>query len=409
MSFIASYRRVLSVPGAAAFSLAGLVARMALPMTSLGIVLFLQATSGEYAVGGAVSAVGTIAGAFVTVLQGRLIDRVGQSRVLPFCACVYGASMVLLVISQLGGWGIGFAYAFAALAGASAPSVGSAVRARWSHLLDDPRALNTAFALESVNDEIVFLLGPLICTFLATSWHSWSGVICAAVLSVVGTAFFVAQRGTEPPPRPRSAEDARPPLPWRVMVPLMLGCFALGVLFGSCEVTTVAFSAEHGHRGLAGIPLALWAFGSMIAGLVTGAMHHRSSLATRIQVAALFLTATTVPLLFVGTLPLLCLVLTLASIAISPTIVATLSLAEQILPAGRLTEGMALLFTGMIAGEAPASALSGWLVDRHGASTAYAVMVGAAALAAVVAFLLPRRPAHPIATDLGVDATGAPA
>ena len=43
------YRRVLSVPGGAAFSAAGFVARLPISMQTLGTVLLVAATSGSYA------------------------------------------------------------------------------------------------------------------------------------------------------------------------------------------------------------------------------------------------------------------------------------------------------------------------------------------------------------------------
>ncbi len=88
------------------------------------------------------------------------------------------------------------------LAGSSMPSLGSMVRARWSALLPDPAALQSAFALESVVDEMVFVIGPALVTVLATALPP-AGVLLCMVLAVTGTLFFAAQRQTEPPVRPR--------------------------------------------------------------------------------------------------------------------------------------------------------------------------------------------------------------
>jgi predicted MFS family arabinose efflux permease len=92
----------------------------------------------------------------------------------------------------------------------------------------------------------------------------------------------------------------------------------------------------------------------------------------------------------VGTLPLLCVFMTLAGLAISPTVVAAISLTEEVIPASRLTEGIAIMFTAMTIGEAPAAALAGIIIDRSGASPAYFVLFGATVVAAALSFLLPR-------------------
>ena len=68
---------------------------------------------------------------------------------------------------------------------------------------------------------------------------------------VGGTLFLSAQRATEPPGHPRAAvvDGSRGPrMPWRTVLPLAVVALALGSLFGSAEVTTVAFAEEHGAR-----------------------------------------------------------------------------------------------------------------------------------------------------------------
>ena len=52
------YRRVLAVPGALAFSLTGLVARLPISMVSLGIVILVSTRSGSYRLAGGVAAGG---------------------------------------------------------------------------------------------------------------------------------------------------------------------------------------------------------------------------------------------------------------------------------------------------------------------------------------------------------------
>ena len=76
-------------------------------------------------------------------------------------------------------------------------------------------------------------------------------------------------------------------------------------------------------------------------------------------------------------------------LAIAPTLIATTSLIEQVTPPARLTEGIALIQTGLVAGVAPGAALAGLVVDHAGPSPAYLVPLGAAVLAAVAARTLP--------------------
>src|SRR5262249_1272586 len=131
-------------------------------------------------------------------------DRLGQRRVLLLQTAVFtisgggfvtraelrGPFLVLLLTGLL--------------AGGPLPSIGTMVRTRWSKLVDgDAQRLHTAFALESVNDEFIFVIGPALVTLLATQLFPASGIGTAALLCIVGTLLFAVQRRTEPTPRPK--------------------------------------------------------------------------------------------------------------------------------------------------------------------------------------------------------------
>jgi MFS family permease len=391
MPMLTSYRRVLAVPGALRFSLTGLVARLPISMVGLGIVLLVSAERDSYGVAGAVAAAYMVANAILAILQGQLVDRLGQGRVLTYASVAFGVTMVLLIWSVQGDWPIVTSYVFAALAGASLPQIGSCVRARWSYVLSSPANVQTAYALEAVFDETVFILGPIIVTVLATAVHPIAGLGTAIVAGVAGSLAFAAQKGTEPPAHPhRSSDGARPALPWRTVLPLATVCCALGVLFGAAEVTTVAFAEEQGHRAYSGGLLALWALGSLLSGVVTGVVRWRRGPTIRVKWGAFAMACAMTPLFFVGSVPLMGVTLLVAGVAIAPTMVATLSLTERSIPSARLTEGMAIMQTGLVAGVAPGATVSGFVVDHHGASAAYLVSVGAGLVAAVAAQMLPR-------------------
>ncbi|MEQ6902045.1 MFS transporter [Nocardioides sp. YIM 152588] len=382
--------RAIFTRASAAFSLTGLVARLPISMVGLGIVLLAEDVSGSYAFAGSVSAVALIANAALAIPQGRLIDRFGQGRVLSLVITLWGVALAATMWSLQAGWPHPVTYLIAAVAGASLPSVGTCVRARWSHTLaDQPSRLHTAFSFEAVADETTFLVGPIAVTLLATSVHPAAGLVAALVAGTLGTYAFSAQRGTEPPPHPRRAGDARrPPMPWRAIAPLTLASIALGVVFGAAEVTTVAFADEQGRQGLAGVLLALWALGSLLSGLASGAISWRSSTLTRLRFGALALACSMAPLVVAPNLGTMAVLLMISGLAVSPTLIATMSLAEQVLPTSRMTEGMAFLQTGLAAGVAPGAALAGIVIDGAGASPAYLICVGGGTAALLAALLL---------------------
>jgi MFS family permease len=397
---LTSYRRILGRPGTLRFSLAGLVARLPISMVGIGIVLLVSMRTGSYGIAGAVSAAYMLANAGFAIVQGRLLDRFGQGRVLVTASAGFAVALALLMTSVQAGWPIGASYVLAALGGSLLPQVGSSVRARWSHVLDEAAEVQTAYALEAVLDEAVFILGPILVTLLATSWHPLAGLVVAVAACLLGTLAFGAQRATAPPTHHRSAGTGpRPPMPWGIVLPLAAVSAALGVLFGAAEVTTVAFAQEHGHRAASGGLLALWALGSLASGVIAGAVRWRRGPALRVRVGSFAMAVAMAPLTLVGSIPMMGLALFVAGFAIAPTLIATMSLTEESVPRGRLTEGMAIMQTGLVAGVAPGATLSGLVVDHRGASAAYLVSVGAGLLAAVVAQLLPRR--TPVASPRG--------
>ncbi len=241
----------------------------------------------------------------------------------------------------------------AVLAGASYPPIGSCVRARWAHAIKDSGSLHTAYSFEAVVDESIFMVGPILVTVLATQFAPVVGVAAIIAFAVVGGLAFASLRSTEPPTTVRSSSTEA--IGWRFLVVIVLVSAALGSLFGSTEVVTVAFAKDEGHGGLVGVLLATWASGSLISGLITGLVSVRATPRVRFRWGTLGLALAMSPLPLIPNLWVLAVNLFVGGFAISPTLVATVSLIEAEVPAARLTEGMTWLSTGIAVGLAPGS------------------------------------------------------
>ncbi len=156
------YSEIFKTPGAKGFAAAGFVARLPVAMSTIGIVAMLSRTHGEYWLAGAVSATFALTNALVAPQISRLVDRLGQSRILtPATTLSLTGFIGLLAVTHFGGpdWTL---FAFALLA-AAMPSMAAMVRARWTELYRDTSKLNTAFAFESVADELVYISGSAWC------------------------------------------------------------------------------------------------------------------------------------------------------------------------------------------------------------------------------------------------------
>jgi MFS family permease len=383
---LAPYRLVLSTPGAKAFSVAGLMSRLPMSTISLGIVLLVSHRTGSYGRAGVISACYMVATAVSSIAMARLIDRLGQSRVLVVAFAGFTAGIVALVTSVELGWPTPVPHLLAVGAGVLYPPVGACVRARWTYVLRAAPGLHTAFSLEAVVDESIFMLGPVLVTVLATQVDERAGLLVVVGLALLGGCWLASQRATEPPVVDAAGvAPAVEPLHWGWLVPMVVAAACLGSLFGATEVVTVAFAKEHGHVALTGALLAIWASGSLIAGLVTGAVHWTASPLKRYRLGALGMAAAMVPLPFVPNIYVLALVLFLGGFAVSPTLVASMSLIEANIPPARLTEGITWISTGIGFGIAPGAAVAGHLIDVYGTHTAYLVPVVSGILAAAVA------------------------
>jgi MFS family permease len=294
---LSPYRRIFAVPGAKLFCAYGLVGRLPISMVTLGIVLGVTLRHGSYTLAGSVSAAFVVAEAVGAVVHGRLVDRLGQARWLPVSGLAFAAAMAALMAAIESGWPAPLPHLLAALAGLALPPVGACIRARWAHVLSEPAQRRTAYSLESAIDECVFMLGPTAVTVLATLWFPMAGLLVGVSASVVGILALASQRSTQPPPlrghSRRRTSSGR--LPLGVFGPLTVGCVAVGALFAGVEVTTLAFSQIRHQGGYAGPLLAVWALGSFIAGLVSGAISWRAGATRRVRLGLLALAALTAP------------------------------------------------------------------------------------------------------------------
>ncbi|MEO3869012.1 MFS transporter [Nonomuraea sp. B12E4] len=380
---VGPYRGLFNRPGVKGFVLAGLVARMPMSMMGIGIVLLITALTENYATAGAVSATTNVAFAVMAPLSGRLVDRFGQGRVIvPFTVVNTLALLSLMVCAglRLPDWTL---YASGLVIGAATLSIGSMVRARWSVIHGGSHKLHTAFAFESVADEVVFVTGPALVTVLATGVNPFAGLVVALVCLFLGSMVLAAQRSTQPPVQPVKSASGTP-----ILIPgiALLACvyLALGSVFGSVDLVTVAYADEHGAKGVAGFLLAAFASGSMVSGLWFGSRTWRISLRSRFIRALCVFVVGLMPIMFIGDLRLMAGALFLAGLAISPTLITGFSLTERLVPPSLLTEGLAWISTAIGFGVAMGAWAGGRLTETYGASGAYAFSAGAAALAMVV-------------------------
>jgi len=388
------FLEVLARPGAWRFSVAAAIGRMPMAMFGLGTVLLIAAVTGSYGLAGIVAAAGSVGYAICSPQAARLADRFGQRRVLvPLTTFFAACTLALIGCAELHAplWAL---LITGGLAGASMPSLGSMVRARWSALLGDSPLLHTAFSLESVADEAIFVIGPAVVTLLATEVYPAAGVGVAMVACVTGTLLFAAQRRTEPPvarPVPRrpggpagSGGPARSAIPAPGLITLAPVYFCLGAMFATIDLSTVDFAQEHGHKPLAGFVLGAYALGSAAGGLCYGSRSWAAPAHRRFAIALCLVVAGTATFWALPGLIVLAAVIFCSGLCISPTFITGYALISDQAPAGRRTEAMAWLSSAISVGVAAGSAIAGQIIDAAGARWGYVFAACCGAVAATV-------------------------
>lgn len=378
------YRELFAAPGARGFALAGLLARIPLPMIGIGIITMLSQLRGSYALAGAVSASFVLTYALVSPQVSRWVDRRGQSRVLPLATAISVLGLLLLLGAtwwQAPDW---ILFAGAMLAGFM-PSMSAMVRARWTAIYRGQDRLQTAYSLETVLDEVTFIAGPPLSVGLAVAVFPQAGVLAAALLLVAGVSALLLQKGSEPPIQVQEQGSRPSVLRLNSVRLLALLMVAMGVIVGTVDIVSVAFAEQMGQPGAASLVLSAYALGSCVAGLVFGGLKLNIPLHRLLLLGGLATAATTLPLLLVASVAQLVGAVLLAGLFFAPTMIVAMSLVERVVPEQQLTEGMTWLLAGLNIGVAMGAAASGRMVDQGGASSGFMVALYAAALIVVLA------------------------
>lgn len=375
-------------------------------MYSLGSVLMITSLHGSYALAGGLAAAGLVGSGALLPRVAAWADSFGPKRVLRRQSALFFAATAAFIASAEMHGPAWLLFVTGTIGASSMPALGAIVRTGWRTVCSpDAQNLQVAFALESANDDLIFILGPVLTAFLATRVHPAAGLGVAVGLSVIGIWFLVRQpcmrsaplAGSEPFTAPEGQSTARSrrwTLPAPGLVALAPVLALSGAVTASIELATVASATAHGHRGLAGLILALFAVGSAAGGLWYGSRKWKVDIHHRLAVTQILSAAFTVLLWLAPNLGVLCVLLLVLGIIASPTLISGYSILEQQAKPGRETEALSWAGLSMCLGGALGSAITGWAIDAHGADGGYLAAAACAVLGAVVCLtgLAPLRP-----------------
>lgn len=380
------YGEIFRVPGAKGFAAAAFFARLPIAMAPIGIVAMLSQARGEYWLAGAVSATFALTNAFAAPQISRWIDRLGQTAVAAPTTIISVIAFLTLLAATHYDWPSWTLFVSAFLA-AAMPSVPAMVRARWTEKFRDRPELNTAFAFESVADELVYIAGASLSVGLSVALFPEAGMLASTLLLAFGMAAFILQRSSEPKVRQPEHGSSGSAIMLRPVQIITLALIFVGAIFATAEVSSVAITKELGQPTAASLVIGVYAAGSFIVGLVVGALNLQAPKQRLLALSIAVVALTTLPLLAANTVPLLALAVFVSGVAISPTFIMAFGLIERRVPEAMLTEGITWVMTGIGIGMALGAFVAGWVVDNYGAQNGFWVSVAAGTISFVIVLL----------------------
>ncbi len=384
-----TYRTLLRTPGAAAFFATASVGRVGIAMTSLGLVWLVHDRTGSYAVAGMVTGSFAVAEAVVGPQVARVIDRLGQTRVLPPVLLAHAAAVAVLLVLVTGDGPVWSMAAGGVLAGATIPQLGALSAARWSTVLRDDAAtaLPTAFSLESLSNGSAYLVGPVLVSAVAATGHPELGTALAAALIVGGGLALAAQGRTAPPPADPLAgrRSLGRSLLGRTFVVLVGVSLGIGAFFGAIQVSVTAFAVESGAPGTAAPLYAVSSCAGLLAGWLYGTRRWRAVPAVQLTLATAGLAIACLLLLAADSPVTVAVGLAVTALAVPPILVLCSVIAESTVPRAVFTQAFTWLNSASAAGTAGTAAVGGRVIDSFGSHGGFVTAAVAAAAMTVIA------------------------
>jgi len=385
------YLSLLRTPGVARIIAAQLTARFPGGMLSLGILLHMQHIFGSYGAAGLVLAATSVGQGVSGPLTSRWMGQWGMRPVLLLTTSVCTLSLLTLALAPLPL--VGF-MAAGLIGGLSYPPVQPAVRTIYPKMVNS-RQLTPLFSLDASAQEIIWIAGPVVVTFVATQISTTIGILVSVLFLVGGGLWFVLSPEVGRVRIPRSRRKLGSVL---TKGPVLLTTVVGFLLVGACAATEAGVVATFGQgNSTSGVVLAIWAVASLLGGLLLGHLPIGPwALARRMTVVLIGSALAVVTILVWAGTPAgfwtLSGALLVAGLCIAPALAVMFAVVSSSVRFSDTAEAYGWVGTGQLIGAAAGSAVAGFLIDfvagRHAGSPGLGGFL-VAVLFAVVGTLVP--------------------
>ena len=382
------YRRLLRRPGFVRVLVLALLIRT--PVFATGVLVTLHVVTDlgrSYTEAGFVAAAATISIAVSGPIRGRLLDRYGLRRVVVPSVVIGGTCwglapwvdyVPLLVLVTLAGLFVVPTFAVSRqVIIAAAPE-------------DDRR---TAISLDTALLEICYMIAPALAVWATTEWGTAWILFAVQIAGVVGD---VALGLLNPPLRGEGEEDDEDAVPVRRrdwlrpgFVAVCLVAATATVILAGSDLAVVATMREFDKVSQIGVVLAVWGLGSLVGGLLYGALDRE--IPSRLLLIAL--AVVTVPMAFATSAWQLAGFAFVAGLLCAPTVSATVHEASRLVPPSARGEAMGWHGSATTIGGAVGAPIAGYALDGYGKGGGFVSVALLGALIGIAALFVRARPA----------------
>ena len=374
---MSSYATLLKTRGVARIIAAQLTARFPFGMLSLAFLLHIEHPYETYGVAGLVLAALSIGQAIAGPLTSRLMGVWGMRPVIITTMIICALAITTIAVFPIG---IAADMVVAFVAGLTMPPIQPAVRTIYPKMVNSQQ-LTPLFSLDASAQEIIWILGPVVTTFVSLQIGTMWGILLAVAFLLGGGVWFVTSPELGRVRIPRSKRKLGVVLK---KPPVLLATIVGFLLVAACAAIEAGVVSTFGEGGAeAGFVLAVFAIGSLVGGLSLG---HKPigpwALARRMAIV------------FVGTsiaaawlnVWWLAVTLFIAGIGIAPALAVMFAIVSASVRFSDTAEAYGWVGTGQLIGAALGSSLAGFLIDGIGSVGAFLVAAGLALLGFIVPF-----------------------
>ncbi len=360
---------------------AQLTARFPNGMISLAILLHIEHITGSYGAAGLVLAGASVGQAIAGPVTSRWMGVWGMRRVLSLTLVICALALTTLALFETT---VPVYMGLAMISGLSTPPVQSAVRTIYPKMVTS-RQLTPLFSLDASLQEIIWIVAPVLITFVALQVGTVQALLLIVVILIGGGAWFILSPEVGRVRIPRSRQRLGKVL---IKAPVLLATITGFLLIGACAAVEAGVVATFRHDGLeAGLVLAVFSIGSLVGGLSLGHIPIGPwAMARRFAVVTVGLAATMISLdvLWLGGS------LAIAGIGLAPALAVMFAITSASVKFSETAEAFGWIGTGQLIGAAAGSAVAGFLIDGIGPQGAYIAATGFAAVGLLVSVLFVR-------------------